>query len=78
MAAVETFSKNAVSMKLDAGTTSSGTTKTVNLSIGTLSTNDNDFNLSKVWNIVALIVPCLEYDLYSVTRTRTSTITDEE
>ena len=72
MAATVTLNKLAVAIKLEDDVTSTGATKTVSISLGNL--NKDAFDADKAMNIVNLLVPCLEKDLYAVVKTDTSYI----
>ena len=75
MAVITTPIKTAVSLKLNNGTTESGTVKTLNVSLGTL--NLSAFDASKVFAIAALLEPCLDRAIHRIEKTDTSRIEDE-
>ena len=72
MPVVETMSRQAVTVKLDAGTTETGRVKTVSVSLPGVrqdlgSRNDD---LDNVMAIVDLLAPIFDDDIYSVMRYR--------
>ena len=76
MAAVTTLNKVSVTLKLNNGTTETGTTKTVSVSLGSL--DKTAFNADKVMGIVALLTPCLSLPVLSTNKTESSTLTEGE
>ena len=70
MAVTTKVTKVVVAMKLDNGTTASGTVKTVSVPFGSL--NKAEFDAEKVMNIVGLLAQMFSKSLYTVQRTETS------
>ena len=65
----------AASLKLNNGTTASGATKLVSLSLGKL---DKDaWNASKVLALKDLIAPCLALEVEDCVKTETSSLYDD-
>ena len=76
--AVETNTKNTVTMVLNNGTSATGTVKTVSVSIGTLSTDTTKWSADKALTIArAIRSNCLSKGLYAVQRTASYNLTDE-
>ena len=71
MAVTETNVKNAVTMKLNNGVDSQGNIKTVDVSIGTLSTTGSDYDKDKAFAIVNALTSCLSKTLYNTQHTAT-------
>ena len=76
MATTSTTSKVSVNVKMNNGTNTDGTAKTLSLSLGSL--NKSAFDADKAMAIVALLEPCLEKTLHSVEKVEVSTLTDDE
>lgn len=74
MAAVTTLNKVSVNVKVNNGTTPTGTVKTLSVSLGSL--NKDAFDADKAMAIVRLLEPCLEKALVSVEKVEVSTLTD--
>lgn len=74
MAVVSTVSSNAVSVRLNNGT-SQGKVQTVGVSLGRLSTQS--FDAEKVMNIVSVMGNCLSKEIYSVEHTQKARLSIE-
>ena len=73
MAVTVTPKSLSVSLKLNNGTTDSGTIKTSSLSLGSMSTTA--FDADKAMNIVAVLSPCLSKALVRVEKTSVDILT---
>lgn len=76
MAVVETMTRQAVTIKLDGGTTETGKVKTLSVSLPGVrqdlgSRNDD---LDKVMALVDLLEPVFQPDIYSIMRYRDTTL----
>ena len=76
MATTSTTSKVSVNVKMNNGTNTDGTAKTLSLNLGSL--NKSAFDADKVMAIVDLLEPCLEKTVNSVEKVEVSTLTDDE
>lgn len=72
MAVTETVTKEQVTMKLNNGTSASGTLKFVNLSLGNLSAVPSAYDGQKVANLVEAIEPCLTKTVSSTLHIQTA------
>lgn len=72
MAATETLIKNQCNMLLNVGTTTTGATKTANMSLGTLSSNVANWDGQKAINIATAVSNVLENTLVELRRIATS------
>lgn len=70
----ETITKNAIQVKLNNGSSASGTVLTVNAGFPTLNTDTTTYDAEKVINIVEALMPCLSKSVYAVQRTATSSL----
>ena len=73
MAITSTTSKVSVNVKLNNGTNTNGTPKTLTVSLGSL--NKDAFDADKAMAIVELLEPCLEKTINSVEKVEVSTLT---
>jgi len=80
MAVTATTTKNQISLKLDNGHTESGGTKTVSLSIGTLSTNADTVEnfLSKAYSICVALASCLSKIVNRIDYVKTASLEDND
>ncbi|MBQ7578777.1 MAG: hypothetical protein IJT21_10995 [Synergistaceae bacterium] len=67
MAVTITAKRLAVSLKLNNGVSDKGTTKTLSVSLGSMS--KTAFDADKVMNIVAVLSPCFSKELLRVEKT---------
>ncbi|MBQ7544224.1 MAG: hypothetical protein IJT02_04690 [Synergistaceae bacterium] len=72
MPATVTTSKIRVNVKLNNGTTATGATKTVSVSLGNL--NKDAFDADKAISIVSLLSPVLDKSIVTVEKVETSTV----
>ena len=75
MSVVTECKKITVAMKLNNGTTTTGTVKTVSLNLGSL--NKSAFDAQKAINIVNALSSCLERSVYSTEKTEVSILSEE-
>ena len=73
MAVTVTPKSLSVSLKLNNGTTDSGTVKTTSVSLGTMSIAN--YNADKAMAIVGLLTPCLSKALVRVEKTSIDVLT---
>ena len=73
MAVTTTAKSLKVSLKLNNGVSDTGTTKTVSVSLGSMSTTA--FDAEKAMNIVAVLSPCLSKELLRVEKTAVDILT---
>ena len=73
MAIDETVAKISVNVKLNNGTTASGSVKTVSVNLGNLKTTG--FNAQKAMNVIDALTPCLDKAVYEVQKVEVSTLT---
>lgn len=80
MAVTATTTKNQISLKLDNGTSQSGTTKTVSLSIGTLAQNADTVEnfLAKAYAISVALAACLSKIVVRIDYTKTASLEDND
>lgn len=73
--AITSISKVSVALKLDNGTSDSGNTKTVSVSLGNL--NKDAFDADKVMSVVSLLKPCLSKTCLFTQKTEVSSLSLE-
>ena len=75
MAVLDDLTKVNVALKLNNGT-KDGNVQTVDVSLGTL--NINTYDNQKAMNIINLLKPCLDKDVYKVQKVATSTLSNDD
>lgn len=77
MAIVATSVKNSVTIKLNNGTSESGTVSTINQSLGTLNGAASSWDATKAYTIVEALAPLFTKPVYEVQHVQTDILTDE-
>ena len=75
MAVTSITKRVAVSLKLNNGTSTTGSIKTVSVNLGSL--NKSAFDAQKAINIVNALSSCLERSVYSTEKTEVSILSEE-
>lgn len=75
MSDIATSKKFTASLKLNAGTSATGTQKYYSLTIGTL--NPTNATPTKILNVAELLTPCLVHSTLAVEQTEVKTLTRE-
>lgn len=79
MAVTSTIDSNSITIKLNGGTSASGTVKTINVNLtGIKKTAFTDEDKQKVLNIVDAISETLEYPVFSTQITTKAILEDDE
>lgn len=78
MAVTETVTKNVCTLKLNNGTSASGTIQTVNVGLGSLNGNPGYWDAQKALNIALLLEKCLIKTIHRVEHAATTTLSASE